>query len=594
MAVEDGAESPGTSPEGKNNRSLFASLSSASLASSSKGFQTSPLSRSGSAPLLPRTPSRPDVPEHIRKEFVRYSTPLNGPMGRNNVKVLHKYFKFHRYIDGAENRGVALTKLIEIYRYAADHCADWHLTLSSINLYMINDWLIKPVTKEHNSAMAEHLSSKKLVPTWFISHWWGEIVADVLKSIRQHMAVRGLSNNVTFYWLSAIAMRQHDLDSDIWSDLRDISFYKALRLTRFRVLFITSSGSSSALCRTWCAFELAMCMDRTSPSMDIAACGPNPELITSGIVTSEIHGNNYLPGRGFHSKILREQNFPAAIMKDALTFNFLKTETSIADDKFRMLNCVTGQPLDGTPAVEHDKYYEMSRRLRSFLTFHFWQRALAEVSMQEAPRDLTMLEAMAKAVAGDWWRRNLDMSVAGCNLLDEEMVLLVVKSIPSKLVRLSLDLQHTDLTNESLVTLAKSMPPSLSEWSLDVSGCGSITDDGILSFLQALPDHFQKLDLRLFNTQVSEGVTVLSKEPLETMRSWAGLSLASDQKAMLVNLVKAASGSNLSPDQLSPAKHNRRQALKNMLLLQPARLKDELREQIEAELEELGEEDEHR
>eukprot|EP00440_Ansanella_granifera_P022659 gb/GFBE01024612.1/.p1 GENE.gb/GFBE01024612.1/~~gb/GFBE01024612.1/.p1 ORF type:complete len:179 (+),score=46.62 gb/GFBE01024612.1/:1-537(+) len=173
------------------------------------------------------------------------------------------------------------------------------------------------------------------------------------------------------------------------------------------------------------------------------------------------------------------------------------------------------------------------------------------------------------------------------------MIGLVTKGFPPNLLCLKLDLQHTELTNESLEILAGGLPSQLADLCLDVGGCSDIDDAGIVTFLKQLPEHLSKLSLLgLARTGVTVGVVELVKDPLEELRSWAEMA-PWDQKEVLLSKVAAQAGANdsLEESRAAQVEHNRRVALENMLMLPATKLNEELKQKIQADLAALQEND---
>lgn len=430
--------------------------------------------------------------------------------------------------------------------------------------------------------MAEHLSCRKNLPTWFVSHYWGELASDLLKSIKCQADVRTLSSNLTFYWISAYAQRQHELQSDICSDYRQSSFFKAMRTANFKVLLVVNLSTCSALSRLWCLFECLMCCDRYSQVLDVAGCGAEQiELLTTGLTTAEVHAHTYYPGRGHSAKVRRESSFPMELVRAVVALDVTKLETGQREDKVRILNCIAGQPLDEEPCEEHDKYYEAGRRIRGLLASVFWHRAMAECPRQHCmKKHRAFLEELAKVIKGDWWKKCLSVFVGGCSMDHPEMVDLVVQCIPPNLVRLKLDFRHSGLDSHSFTGMSQVLPKSLQEFSIDVSGCKSISNECVITFLKQLPDHVQKLELGLAETKVSSGLLMLSTEPLDKLRNWANGTPA-EKESILVE--KMASTSAAARNHLTAAqvKSDRRTALENVL---EAKVQGEVRERIKAQL----------
>merc|ERR1712125_69865 len=134
--------------------------------------------------------------------MILYSMPDEGPMSKKHVVQLAKDFEFRGYIARAEHRGVTVSQLSRLCAYVEGHSRDWELQPAEINQYHVDTWLLQPATKAADSAFAEHLTSAKQPPAFFSSHFWGQPISRLLRSIQQHAATRGLSPK-SAYWLSA-------------------------------------------------------------------------------------------------------------------------------------------------------------------------------------------------------------------------------------------------------------------------------------------------------------------------------------------------------------------------------------------------------
>eukprot|EP00931_Biecheleriopsis_adriatica_P038406 TRINITY_DN22000_c0_g1_i2.p1 TRINITY_DN22000_c0_g1~~TRINITY_DN22000_c0_g1_i2.p1 ORF type:complete len:650 (-),score=118.74 TRINITY_DN22000_c0_g1_i2:14-1720(-) len=485
------------------------------------------------------------MPSGVRLDFFRHSTPVTGAMGRKNIKTVSKRFKFQGYIEDPGLRSIMLGQLLQVQDFAAGQCNIWGVETASISICNIMEWVVKPCTREPNSAFIEHMTNTGLMPAWFVSHWWGDLMDKFLKCIRQQIAVRGLSSK-TGYWVCAFANRHHDaLDASIAADPKETTCYKAMQAAHFRVLLIVNSsacpvGPGIPFNRTWCAFEC----ERSAPFFDVAAtteaiCDEEVpiQLITSGLTSSEQCANKYIAGRGYEAKIQREEGFPPVIAKAAMLFSLKKTQTSIEDDRNRILNFIAGSEAGSEPPIEHDSYHKISRRLRSLFSLILWPQILAG----DAPSEkgayaayLSMLRDLAKAIQGDWWRKSLTLCLAGSSLHDPEIAELVMHSIPSKLQTLKLGLQHSGLTDASLASMPSCLPDTLQNILVDVSGCEDITDTGVQSFLAKLPRKMQSIEIVFNDTKVSRGLLELAKDGPQAVVEWARSS--EDKRKVILTL----------------------------------------------------------
>eukprot|EP00933_Yihiella_yeosuensis_P029137 TRINITY_DN22827_c0_g1_i1.p1 TRINITY_DN22827_c0_g1~~TRINITY_DN22827_c0_g1_i1.p1 ORF type:complete len:579 (-),score=78.25 TRINITY_DN22827_c0_g1_i1:308-2044(-) len=518
---------------------MLTKSSSLSQLTLSHGFGStgglSGLIKSPSALSLPRSPAATasffskQVPEHIRKEFHRYSTPIHGAMGRNNVKKVLQYFKFQKYIEGAENRSVNLPQLLEVQNFAFANTQSWGVDRPTLDLHSINKWIIQPVTKDSFAAMSEHLVCKRyLPPAWFVSHFWGDVMANFLRCIRQHIAVRGLTSTTT-YWVCAYVLRQQEFIDDMCGDPRQGNFFRAIQMTHYKVLLVMNEddhpeGIAVPFRRTWCAFECAMLLERAAPCLDVAVpCGSQVELVTAGLTGGEANANKYAPGRGMTVKIQRERGFPESILRAGLLFKITHTQTSDEKDKHYLMNAVAGNDFHGAAPEEHDNYDDFGRRLRSLFALVFWHRALSSeqpTAKVAKTRHIEFLLTLAKAIKGDYWRTNLNLGLAGCPLNSTEMVQIVLNSIPENLVNLKIDFRYSGIPNSCMGIIANTMPKKLQNLTLDFSACSEIDNSGMLEFIQQLPAAVSKLEICLDGTNVSNACKILFLFPVADVRHW--------------------------------------------------------------------------
>lgn len=105
----------------------------------------------------------------------------------------------HR-IASAEHRAISVKQLQRVRDFISSHASPhgtlpWldlapanrsptsglRLRANSINLYQLNDWLIKPATEQHKCSLVELLCPEDVQaqpPDWFVSHsWWVAPVA---------------------------------------------------------------------------------------------------------------------------------------------------------------------------------------------------------------------------------------------------------------------------------------------------------------------------------------------------------------------------------------------------------------------------------
>lgn len=541
--------------------------------------------QSNSCCALQQNQSLAQMPAAVRLEFYRYSTPLKGSMGRINVKQVTKNFKFYGYIPELECRSVTAEQVLQIKNYAVVNCYNWSIPASTLNFYHIHEWVVRPATRELNSSMMEHLSQKKLMPNWFVSHYWGEDLDKFLVGLRHHLTARNLSGR-TGYWIGAFASRHLEFTTtELGPDtLSSSPWSRVAEAAHFRMLLVTDASPDVALhaalfTRTWCTFEFALCLDCTSLSVDVAAVqNKEAEIMTCGLTSQEICSSKYCPGVGVHLKKMRETNFPLPVCKAALGFSVEKTHASIEEERQQLLRCLA------TPLAEEEQieaYQRMTRRLRSFLLLTFWSHVLCHADLADKAY-MSMLSDMAKAIQGDWWRTSLSLLLGGCDLAKKEILDLATHSLPTNLEWLKLDLQFTGLDDVSLPTLSKALPAKLQTLIVNLAGC-SITDRGVLGFLTKLPISATKVSMKLQHTKVTPGLLEVTKDGPGALLKWSRLSHSERAEALRekMEIIERRKNPLAAPH---PSQVNRKVALENLVILPPNAIADDVLEQVKTDL----------
>ena len=122
-----------------------------------------------------------------------------------------------------------------------------------VTLYTCATYVILPATVREKTSLVELVATGPQLPRWFVSHWWGEPVADFLACLTQHAEDRKLSGENACYWICAYANNQWELSDSLSDDPFQTSFNKALSMVRGTVTIIDSGGVVYS--RIWCAFE---------------------------------------------------------------------------------------------------------------------------------------------------------------------------------------------------------------------------------------------------------------------------------------------------------------------------------------------------
>eukprot|EP00931_Biecheleriopsis_adriatica_P090488 TRINITY_DN64467_c0_g1_i1.p1 TRINITY_DN64467_c0_g1~~TRINITY_DN64467_c0_g1_i1.p1 ORF type:complete len:689 (-),score=122.04 TRINITY_DN64467_c0_g1_i1:263-2182(-) len=257
----------------------------------------------------------------------------------------------------------------------------------TINFYEINQWIVRPLTREVDCSYVEAVafSETSQIPSWFASHWWGQPLAGFVPSMKKHALLRSPDNcGVTSpYWICEFAHNQNTFDgSELSNDLREASFHKAMAICKGIVVMMDETLAPCAFGRIWCCFELVLALRSSVDfSFDIAAVdieGGN-HVITESL-TEEENGMEELweanPCRksGWNTKTQREERFPSECIRAALEVDISQASASDDFDTRRILNLIAGLP--AVPKRENEVkeqkvqaaaasiHAEMERRIR--------------------------------------------------------------------------------------------------------------------------------------------------------------------------------------------------------------------------------------
>lgn len=481
------------------------------------------------------------IPDHIG--YLR-------PEDTAHVEGLTQQFPFQGFIAKTERRGITLKQLTRILDYACSRCHSWHdraptqysntsgwaLSMRCLNLYHINDWIIKPATKEKQCAFVEMLAAVDQIPEWFVSHWWGERIVDFVTSLRAHAGARCLTD-ATPLWVCAYANRQWSLSQDLAADPRQTSFYKAMKLARGVLLILDDhlayegrgeSGPATPFTRVWCGFEQAVSIgvvaDAGSGSssdlggalggmplmLDIVTCSKGQaELITDGLAEVD---------RGcWRKKTIRESNFPMWVVKKSLDFKIQDAQASEAIDRLHILNCIAERETNEEPALpEHPMYEQVNARLRSLFARAAWRQAVETGHV----RGLELPNTLSK----DRWCTCLRLDFTDCRRMKNSSLLELASGFPDQLQHLALDLKGctaiTDccaknfmqmlpkglltlnltiekMSDRFLLAISHYLPSGLTTLKLDMLSNGTVSDRGVVDLASKLPSTLRALDVAL-------------------------------------------------------------------------------------------------
>ena len=262
------------------------------------------------------------------------ATAIEGPVGGPEPAL-----KEARESIPVEERGITLAQLRRVYAQIEHRCLreGWknrdgkQLQPAEVNLYDLNKYLLMPDTKEKRVSYVEHITGGIAQrPQWFVSHWWGEPVADFIACIEQHAADRGLEDDVP-YWVCAYANNQHHLAPLVNPDASP--FRKALDLSVGTVTVLDQGGMCYT--RVWCVYEIYTTMQAAKDKSfyyDIytAKSHHHPQLGTRKAVGLSDPGEQE---RENSASGLREQFFPLDLAERAFEVSVRDAQASVEEDR---------------------------------------------------------------------------------------------------------------------------------------------------------------------------------------------------------------------------------------------------------------------
>lgn len=493
--------------------------------------------------------------EH-REHLYDPSVVQNGDFPENSseyVAAVSSIFPKRIAIDSTEKRAITLPQLEQVVNFAFEHVTCWRdlrdcnqLCAKTLNLYNVNDWLIRPSTLPQKCSMVELLATECQPPSWFVSHWWGEAIGDFQACLREHSKLRSLPAKSS-YWVCAYANRQHCLNEEISADPKRTSFYAALLLSVGVLVVLDSrsdegtTGPATAFTRIWCAYEQATALDpalsKSRPDRMLVDISVNelkaPAVLTDGSVSAdEQWGDEF----AMYCKSLRERSFPIYVIERALRVELQKAEATNSDDKNHILNAIANRPLELEPLADHERYEEVNHRLRAIFGLAAWPQAicarsglvqqlrLPEIVSQDStlrriclnmgslgealgPDDLALLGSACPASLEE-----LRLNFSGCNQVTDKGVGALSIAMARHLEILELNFEYcSQLTNDAVAALSDNMPTTLTELDVCFTGCPRISDSVLAVLGASLPLSLQSLTLRFDGNQnmKCEGLSAL-------------------------------------------------------------------------------------
>lgn len=447
-------------------------------------------------------------------------------------------------IPDTERRAMTVAQLRAVLRHVQRRCEPerWSdinpssptfgtaLKFAGLNLYHVNDWIVKPSTAAAQCSFVEFVASAEQPPCWFVSHFWGEPHPELIKCIEQHMTDRALTD-LTSYWICAYANNQWDLQTDVTADPAKSSFRKAIDLAVGTLSILDKPGMCYT--RVWCCYEvyvtLVIGQDETDVVEDklydvYTAVGRRAVGITDGLVAADLVNGEELSAL---MKSQRESIFPASLVKGSLRMQLERGQASVESDRRHILNSMVGaKDLDAEPVEEHVCYTEANGVLRGRFAAAAWRlavesgqdladyaAALASSKLEKLTLSLNGLQekadnacftALGASLPGSM--KDLSLDFTGCLQFGDFAMGRIAEGLKRAwslgFKRLHLHFAHCgNLTNSACAQLASvfvgDSVHSLQDCSLDFSGVWKLEDEALHTLAESLAAQQSLRNLRL-------------------------------------------------------------------------------------------------
>eukprot|EP00440_Ansanella_granifera_P022948 gb/GFBE01024925.1/.p1 GENE.gb/GFBE01024925.1/~~gb/GFBE01024925.1/.p1 ORF type:complete len:664 (+),score=137.47 gb/GFBE01024925.1/:1-1992(+) len=461
--------------------------------------------------------------EEEQAEVERLATlPFSNTHDEKHLAQLKEEFTFQGYIARVEDRAITLPQLQRCVEFSKARCHRWRdqapatvsrtsgrkLHIDWMNWCHLHDWLVSPVCKAKNCSLVEMLTSTEQPPAFYLVHWWGDLIGNVLATMKAHINARQLPED-TKYWMAFGAIRPHVTQELIQSDPKNTRFFQGMSAAGFKVVLALdpkTDHTQMGTCfnRLWCLYELSMCLGQQSTQLDIMQRGKREKgtLVTQFLTQEEKDSELRAVGSGYKAKADREKYMGFQIMDHAVNVSFPSAQITDPRQRQKMLNAWARRDPKAEVLERHDNYTKLVTQLRSLFALAFWRRTMSgAVSDSEMQHRQTKLLEVIKA---DTTLKTLDLDMAFMQGGPDKVKLLATTGLPPSLQELKLDLRETELVDESLPLLAGGLPREMEDITLNLSGNDTISNAGIEGFMSKLPAKMKGMELNLNKTAVSK------------------------------------------------------------------------------------------
>lgn len=501
--------------------------------------------------------------EEERREVERLAKlPFTSTNDEKHLEQLKQEFIFQGYIERVEDRAVTLEQLLRVVEFSKEHCHRWrdtrpsHMSRSAgrkvhidhMNWCHLNAWLVGPATAEKDCSLLELLTNQEQPPAFYLIHFWGDLVLNLIEAIRVHMQSRNVEET-SAYWMGLFANRPHSLQDAFCPDLKSTCFHKAMAACDFRVMLAIdpkndSSLMATCLSRLWCLYELAICnepncqLDLIQTKLDVRAPLKKASMVSHFLTKEEQEAELRAPTSGYKAQSDREKSFSLTTMDLALHVSIAKARITNETERRQILNSLARREPTEEVVEEHPEYGLWNKRLRAMFALCFWRRVMGgNVSDSDVHRtQLKLVDALHKG----FHFRCLELDMAFMQVCSEKLKMLR-SCFPTTLQELKLDLREVEIRNEEIIALAAGLPRDLEDLTLNLAGNEEINDDGIEVFMSKLPNKMRSMALDLKKTSV--GKELLQRQGnYESMRQYLAEQAAKAIQCTFVNIIPSASG----------------------------------------------------
>lgn len=250
-------------------------------------------------------------------------------------------------IEDAALRGISLVQLERLNRIASVQCArdGWASAVTSdtlgadaLDVYDLLQHLIGPATSERGCSLVELIAddASAQAPRFYVSHWFGLPLHQLLKCLRTHAADHKLEPARTFYWLAFAALRPDEVAAsrgpDAPAELEAHPFHRALRACESMLCLVDTGGLS--LGRLWPLLELRLALAGRGGGFGLDIYAPVPgrwDAPAVGLVDGVPRSD-----KAVMAKQLREHYFPRALVECARAVSVSRAEASELAERLRL------------------------------------------------------------------------------------------------------------------------------------------------------------------------------------------------------------------------------------------------------------------